>query len=103
MYIKLNTHKKLNKISPLLYGIFFEDINYGGDGGLYGELVANRSFEYYDRMGIKDIHKMCWEAVGKINFKTGTQKPLNQVHTHYAHIKGEKYRILRGRICCSLQ
>ena len=32
-------------ISPLLYGIFFEEINRGGDGGLYGELLQNRSFE----------------------------------------------------------
>lgn len=33
-------------ISPTLYGIFYEDINYAGDGGLYAELVQNRSFEY---------------------------------------------------------
>ena len=34
-------------ISPTLYGIFFEDINYAADGGLYAEMVQNRSFEYY--------------------------------------------------------
>lgn len=33
-------------ISDLLWGVFFEDINYAADGGLYGELVQNRSFEY---------------------------------------------------------
>lgn len=33
-------------ISPDLVGIFFEDLNYAADGGLYGELVQNRSFEY---------------------------------------------------------
>lgn len=33
------------KISPMLYGIFFEEINHAGDGGLYAELVHNRSFE----------------------------------------------------------
>jgi hypothetical protein len=33
-------------ISPDLFGIFFEDINYAADGGLYAELVQNRSFEY---------------------------------------------------------
>ena len=33
------------KISPALYGIFFEEINCSGDGGLYAELVRNRSFE----------------------------------------------------------
>ena len=30
------------KISPTMYGIFFEDINFGADGGLYAELVKNR-------------------------------------------------------------
>lgn len=34
------------KIQPTMYGIFFEDINYGADGGLYAELVKNRSFEF---------------------------------------------------------
>jgi alpha-L-arabinofuranosidase len=33
-------------VPPTLHGIFFEDINYGADGGLYGELVQNRSFEH---------------------------------------------------------
>jgi alpha-L-arabinofuranosidase len=33
-------------ISPDLVGVFFEDINYAADGGLYAELVQNRSFEY---------------------------------------------------------
>ena len=33
------------RISPNLYGIFFEEINCAGDGGLYAELIRNRSFE----------------------------------------------------------
>ena len=33
-------------IQPTMYGIFFEDINFGADGGLYAELVENRSFEF---------------------------------------------------------
>jgi alpha-L-arabinofuranosidase len=33
-------------INPDLFGIFFEDLNYAADGGLYAELVQNRSFEY---------------------------------------------------------
>ncbi len=37
------------KVSPMLYGIFFEEINHGGDGGLYAELVQNRSFENSDK------------------------------------------------------
>ncbi|MDR1493943.1 MAG: hypothetical protein LBT05_14675 [Planctomycetaceae bacterium] len=34
------------KVSPSLYGIFFEEINHAGDGGLYPELIRNRSFEF---------------------------------------------------------
>ena len=33
-------------ISPLLYGIFLEDINFAVDGGMYAELIKNGSFEY---------------------------------------------------------
>src|SRR3974390_3613566 len=35
-------------ISPQMYGVFFEDINFAADGGLYPELVKNRSFEFSD-------------------------------------------------------
>jgi len=35
------------QISPTMYGVFFEDINFGADGGLYAELVKNRSFEFH--------------------------------------------------------
>lgn len=34
-------------IQPTMYGIFFEDINFAADGGLYAELIKNRSFEFY--------------------------------------------------------
>ena len=33
-------------VQPTMYGIFFEDINYSADGGLYAELIQNRSFDY---------------------------------------------------------
>lgn len=33
-------------INPAMWGVFFEDINFGADGGLYAELVKNRSFEF---------------------------------------------------------
>lgn len=40
------SNKASKPISPDLFGLFFEDINYAADGGLYAELVQNRSFEY---------------------------------------------------------
>lgn len=98
--IKINTHKKTNQISPLLYGIFFEDINYAGDGGLYAELVANRSFEYYDRDGKCDKHKMCWETIGNAALEVKSDHPLNDVHTHYACLSGKKGSGLRNMGYC---
>lgn len=37
-----------NKTAPLLHGLFFEDINHSGDGGLYAELIRNRAFQGSD-------------------------------------------------------
>jgi alpha-L-arabinofuranosidase len=46
--IEIQTAKPGAKINPAMWGIFFEDINFGADGGLYAELVKNRSFEFPD-------------------------------------------------------
>ena len=43
--VNVNTAQKGHEVSPELYGIFYEDINHAADGGLYAELVRNRSFE----------------------------------------------------------
>lgn len=45
MKIQINPENKICDIGDL-FGIFFEDINHAADGGLYGELVRNRSFEF---------------------------------------------------------
>lgn len=42
----VNVAKPVAETQPEMYGIFFEDINFGADGGLYGELIKNRSFEF---------------------------------------------------------
>lgn len=46
----IKTNKPGAEIQPTMYGLFFEDINYAADGGLYAELVKNRSFEFPDRL-----------------------------------------------------
>jgi alpha-L-arabinofuranosidase len=46
--IEVQTGKPGAKINPAMWGIFFEDINFGADGGLYAEMVKNRSFEFPD-------------------------------------------------------
>lgn len=55
-------------ISPHLYGLFFEDINFAADGGLYAELVQNRSFEYFPGIGWNPLSERyqplyAWELV----------------------------------------
>lgn len=48
--ITVNTNQLVHAVSPTLFGIFFEDINLSADGGLYPELVRNRSFEDADTL-----------------------------------------------------
>ncbi len=48
--LDLDLSTPVAKIQPTMYGIFFEDINFAADGGLYAELVKNRSFEFEQPM-----------------------------------------------------
>ena len=98
--ISLIKCEKKHEVSPLLYGIFFEDINYAGDGGLYGELIANRSFSYYDREEKTDKHKMCWETVGNPDFFIENKLPLNETNKYYGRIMGKKNEGIRNFSYC---
>ena len=49
--IDIDANQRGPRISPTHYGIFFEDINHAADGGLYAELIRNRSFEDGPRYG----------------------------------------------------
>jgi alpha-L-arabinofuranosidase len=54
--IEIDASQTLVPIQPTMYGVFFEDINFGADGGLYAELIKNRSFEFeYPWMGWKHL------------------------------------------------
>ncbi len=58
-------------ISPTLYGIFFEEINRAGDGGIYAEMIQNRSFE--DNPKAPDA----WSGLGSESLSLDTDRPLN--------------------------
>ena len=58
----IKTNKPGAPIQPTMYGIFFEDINFGADGGLYAELVKNRSFEFPQTF-------MGWNVFGNVQVK----------------------------------
>ena len=60
----IQTKKMGAEIQPTMYGIFFEDINFAADGGLYAELVKNRSFEFPEAF--------CgWKTFGKVRLMDG--------------------------------
>lgn len=65
-------------IQSTMYGIFFEDINFGADGGLYAEMVENRSFEFPSRL-------MGWNTFG--NVAVNDVKPAFERNPHYVTIE----------------
>lgn len=67
-------------INPSLYGLFFEEINHAGDGGLYAELIRNRSFE--DNAKTPE----CWHAIGNAQISLISKTLLNQVQKQALHI-----------------
>ena len=73
-------------ISPDLLGIFFEDLNYAADGGLYAELIQNRSFEYSSADYPEWNFFTAWELIqtgGKCSIALGTETPLHPNNPHY--------------------
>ena len=58
----IQTKKLGAPIQPTMYGLFFEDINYAADGGLYAEMIKNRSFEFPQSF-------MGWEVFGNVELK----------------------------------
>lgn len=70
-------------IQPTMYGIFFEDINYGADGGLYAELIKNRSFEFDQKL-------MGWSTFGKVELRT--DKPAFDRNPTYVRLSNPGHR-----------
>lgn len=81
------TVKGGKKISTELFGLFFEDINYAADGGLYAELVQNRSFEYSPTEQASWHPLAFWEytspgfSYGRISVET--KDPVHVNNPHY--------------------
>ncbi|NOT92491.1 alpha-L-arabinofuranosidase C-terminal domain-containing protein [Ferruginibacter sp.] len=75
------------KISTDLFGIFFEDLSYAADGGLYAELIQNRSFEYSptDRKGWHSLSYWDYmtDGFGYGNISIESSAPLNANNPHY--------------------
>lgn len=74
-------------INPNLFGLFYEDINFAADGGLYAELIENRSFEFDKPLNSWEI-KMENNEAGTV--KVISTSPLNATNTHYAQVTVSK-------------
>jgi alpha-L-arabinofuranosidase len=124
-HIEIDAAAQGTPISPILYGIFFEEINHAGDGGLYAELVRNRSFEDADtpqawtlvgdgsRIAIdtavllnsRNPSSLRWEVMGSASL-------VNEGYWGIAVQRGKRYRFsmyarceagFRGALTISLQ
>ena len=92
------TGKKGVDICPGMFGLFFEDINYAADGGLYAEMIENRSFECVkwnsDAKQVQPRYDYAWGLLPygspQAGFCVETEQPLNEVNPHY--LKFSVYR-----------
>ena len=84
-------------IQPGMMGLFFEDINYGADGGLYAELIENRSFEFLKTTGVNNAYTpeydggYGWtkypENCPFVAMEYHTFHPLTEENPHYLHLR----------------
>lgn len=79
--MNISTYKPGAPIQLTMYGLFFEDINYGADGGLYAELIKNRSFEFPQSL-------MGWQTFGKLEVKNDGPFEYNP---HYVRLSPSGY------------
>lgn len=81
--------KPLCDIKRGMFGLFFEDINYGLDGGLSAEMIENRGFEFFDCGGshcnwYKRFDGLYgWRADQLSKIAIGTDKPVSRINPHY--------------------
>lgn len=86
--------KNAKNISPDLFGVFFEDLSYAADGGLYAELIQNRSFEY--SASDKKIWNplTSWEYItqgyGYGTISVETAHPIDPNNPHYVVLNVEE-------------
>ncbi len=82
--ITVDVNKPGHAVSPMLWGIFFEDINLSADGGIYPELVRNRSFEDSDQ---PQYWKLSNAEGGNSAMAIDASLPLNPLNPHCLCVK----------------
>ena len=85
MILTVHTQKETNELGDL-YGLFFEDLNHAADGGLYAELVQNRSFEFdpIDNPAYNGL--TAWEATGGAVLAVRKGGAVSEKNPHYLEI-----------------
>ncbi len=86
------SYKKLGD----LYGLFFEDINHAADGGLYAELVQNRSFEYCEIDKQDYTPLTAWDKSENAKWEVVSDRPLNAENLHYLRVKADAGDFIRN-------
>lgn len=77
-------------ITDKLIGVFFEDLSYAADGGLYAELIQNRDFEYWEEEYARNpqwTHNYAWRTEGEAKLNISTQSPLHLNNAYYASLE----------------
>ena len=85
--LDIDASNEIHDISELLFGIFFEDINFAADGGLYAEKIVNRSFEFTEVAAGDQLYG--WSTAGEAEVEVkinDTVNCLNENNTNYAVI-----------------
>lgn len=91
--IEITLHKeKKAKIDQGMFGLFFEDINYAADGGLYAQLIENRNFEALKAFGHKgDFYTVhdglyAWSKIGDATLSIVGGSPVSEANPHYLRV-----------------
>jgi alpha-L-arabinofuranosidase len=83
--LTINSSNKGVDIGSMMYGLFFEDINFAADGGIYAELIKNRSFEYTEVLANKGaLHG--YRNIGESILEIQNTSPLNKNNPNYLKI-----------------
>jgi alpha-N-arabinofuranosidase len=95
--LSIDVSRSLSPIQPTMYGIFFEDINFAADGGLYAEMIINRSFEFtLPKTGWLEPNSVKWlmnEASGTGTIIKEKSRGAN-VNFLRVTVKGDKYELI---------
>src|SRR5437879_1097024 len=82
--LRIELDSSPSPVSPTLYGVFFEEINHAGDGGLYSEMIRNGSFED------SASEPQGWTPIGGAKLIVESSHPLNNNNIHALRIDSEQ-------------